>query len=373
MRRLSTMIFNCSQSNLSKAINIVQKAVSIKSNHPILQGILIETVDNKIKLTGNDLNIGIECIIDANVEQEGSIVITSKLFGELVRKLPASNVKFEIKDNNVVNISCEKSKYTLIGQSSLEFPALPDIEEMMTCDIESDLLRNMIRQTTFATSQDESRPILTGALIEIENSNISMVAIDGFRLAIRKALIETELNHKVVIPGKTLQEIFKIISNVDNDKKIKMAITDKHILFEVDETRLISRLLEGEFIKYAQILPKENNTEIIVDANDLLNCIERASLLARESKNCAIKFNINENVLNITSNVEVGSVNEEINIDFSGNELEIGFNPKYIIDALKVIDSEKVKLEFSTNVSPCIIKPTDNDNYIYLVLPVRIS
>lgn len=367
------MKFSCSQSVLANVINTVQKAVSTKSTHPILKGILIEAHDKTVKMTGNDLNVGIECFFEAHIIEEGSIVVSSRLFGEIIRKLPDSEVEISVDDQNQVHIHCEKSKFNLLGQPSAEFPELPELGNTEVCDLDCDLFKNMIRQTLFATSQDETRPILTGCLIEIEGGQMTMVAIDGYRLALRNAKVNPNAAGRAVIPGKTLSEVGKIIAGLTEEDVIRLAFTDKHILFEVGAVRVISRLLEGEFIKYGQIIPKDNKTKVIVRTNAILDSIERASLLARESKNSSIKLNIKNEVLSITSNVEIGSADEEVSIELEGPELEIGFNPKYLVDALKVMDSDELHMEFSTSVSPCIMRPAEHTNYTYLVLPVRMS
>lgn len=367
------MKFTCAQSDLANAINTVQKAVSTKSTHPILKGILIEASQHTIKLTGNDLSIGIECYFEAQVSEPGNIVVSSRLFGEIIRKLPDAEIHIQVDANNQVFIQCEKSRFNLLGQAANEFPELPELGNTEVCDLDCDLFKNMIRQTLFATSQDESRPILTGCLIEIEGGKMTMVAIDGYRLALRTASVNPNSVGRAVIPNKTLSEVSKIISAMTSEDQIRLAFTDKHILFEVGAVKIVSRLLEGEFIKYAQIIPKDNKSLVVVNTSDILNSIERASLLARESKNSSIKLSVKNQVLSISSNVEVGSAIEEVEIELEGSELEIGFNPKYLVDALKVMDSEQIVMEFSTSVSPCIMKPADQDSYTYLVLPVRMS
>ncbi len=362
----------CSQRELNIAVNIVQKAVSTKTTLPILKGILLEAKENKLKLVGNDLDIGIENYIDTKIIREGSIVISSRLFGDIIRKLPNSEIEIEVDEQNNVFIRCENSDFKLVGQPAMEFPELPFVEEENTYTIGQDLFKNMIRQTIFATSQDETRPILTGSLIEIGNKSISMVAIDGYRLALRKAYLNTDIDNKAVIPSKTLNEINRILGN-ESEGDIYISFTDKHILFTIDEIRIISRLLEGEFINYFQIIPKEFKSKVKVSTKNLLDSIERASLLAKEGKNNLIKFSVKDDIMNVSSNVEIGSVNEEVSIELEGDDLDIGFNSKYLLEALKVIDSEEIYLEFTTGVSPCVMKPTDNDNYIYLLLPVRLS
>lgn len=362
----------CNQKTLNDAIMIVQKAVSGKTTLPILKGIYLELKDQKLILVGTDLSLGIETSIDADVIEAGSIVVSSKLIGEIIKKLPDAPITLEVVDQQLV-ISCLKSEFKLAGSESTDFPSLPEKNGDLTLSIDKNVIKNMIRQTIFATSIDETRPILTGSLFEIENEKLSLVSIDGYRLALKTTHVQTPHFYRAVIPSKTLNEVMKILSLNDDIEDVHLDCSDKHMFFEIKNIKVTSRLLEGEFIKYSQIIPKDHKSVIQVKTSDFLDGIERASLLAREVKNSSIKLTIKDYLMILSSNVEVGSAREEIKINLEGPELEIGFNPKYLIDALKVIDSEMLLLEFSTSVSPCIIKPQDQDNYIYLVLPVRIA
>ncbi len=366
------MKFICSQKHLAASIHIVQKAVSTKTTLPILKGILIETCGQKLKLVGTDLEVGIENYIEANILSEGSIVISSRLLGDIIRKLPDADVEVDVDESNNMTIKCANSEFTLVGQPSVEFPELPAIEEENIYEIPQDLLKNMIRQTAFATALDETRPILTGVLMEIQEGIINMVALDGYRLSLRQGNIKTDFSNKAVIPGKTLNEIHRILSE-EETSKVEIFFTDKHVLFQMANVRIISRLLEGEFINYKQIIPKEFKSRVKVKTRDLLDSIERASLLAREGKNNLIKFSVKDEMMTITSNAEIGRVFENLRIELEGEDIDIGFNSKYFLDALKILDSDEIYLDFTTNVSPCIIKPTDTNNYTYLVLPVRLA
>ncbi len=363
----------CNQKDLTNSINIVQKAVSQKTTKPILKGILLESYDDKLKLTANDMSIGIETNIDAEIKEEGSIVLSSKLFGEIIRKLPQSTVCIELDENMIVTISCENSKFTLVAQKSDEFPNLPEVDEQNYFSINQNLLKDMIKKTIFAISQDESRKVLTGSLFQIEDGNLTIVSIDGYRLAIRKASIQFDKNIKYVVPGKTLSETLKILSLFDDNNDVKICFTDKHVLFNINNIKIISSLLEGDFINYSQIEPKEFTSKVNVSLNSIYQSIERASLLTRESKNSSIKLAIEDNNMNITSAVEVGSAQEIVPINLEGKNINIGFNPKYLLDALKVIDSNDIELLLNSNISPCIIKAHNDDNYIYIVLPVRLA
>lgn len=361
----------CQQSDLANALNIVQKAISSKTTLPILTGVLLEAKNGVLTLTGNDLSIGIEKSIKAEILEEGTTVVSSRIFGDFIRKLPDASVEITMQ-NKKLTIECLKSHIDLVTYDAIEYPELPKITDSNSFSISKLLFKNMIRQTIFATSQDEARPILTGSYIEIKDQSISMVAIDGFRVAIKDAQLNTNIETKIVVPAKTLSEINKIIGSSDDNELIDVFVTDKNILFQVDDIKIVSRLLEGEYVKYSQMIPSEYKTRIEINASNLLHGIERVSLLSREGKNNSIKLSIKDNQLEISSIVEIGQANDEIPLILEGNQLDIGFNPKYLIDVLKVIDSEVIYMEFLANISPCIIRPKNNDNYTYLVLPVRI-
>jgi DNA polymerase-3 subunit beta len=363
------MWFTCEKEVFQEAINTVQRAASTKTTYPILEGILIKAVDNKVILTATDLDFGIETYIEANVHQTGATVLNSKLFGEFIRKLPNDTITFKMEDNNVY-ITCKNSEFVIIGNNPDEFPKLPAINENAMYEISQDVLRNMIRQTIFAIAQDETRPVLTGVLFEVKDNVLSFVALDGYRLSLKKYNMDNSTNISAVIPGKTLNEISKILE--PTDETVKITFTPNHILFNLGNTRIISRLLEGEFINYRQIIPDEYRLRVRVNTNELSNSIERASLLAREGKTNLIKFEIKDEKMIITSNSQMGKVYEEVNIFLEGEGIKIAFNSKYFLDVLRIIDSEEIYLEFSSSVSPCIVKKVDDDDFIYLVLPVRL-
>ncbi|WDV45915.1 DNA polymerase III subunit beta [Clostridiaceae bacterium M8S5] len=364
------MNFKIPQKLLNKSISTVQKGVSNRSTLPILTGILIEAKNNKLKLTGTDLELGIVTTIDCEVIEEGSFVIDSKLFGEIIRKLPDLPIEIHIDDNNYAHIKCDNSNFKIKVQLSQEYPKLPSIDDTKCITISKETLKSMIRQTAFATATEDFRPVLTGELLEISGNEISLVAIDQYRMAYRKLPMDGENDIKIVIPGKTLVEINKIIEGVEED--IKISISTNHILFHLGNTIVTSILIEGEFINYKDIVRNEYNSKVIVKTKDVQESIERASLLAKEGNNNLIKFEIVDDKMIISSNSEMGFVQEEVPINLDGDDLTIAFNSKYILDGLKVIDSEEIEMHFINNVNPCIIKPISNEDYIYLVLPVRI-
>lgn len=365
------MKFSINQDELSKSISIVQRSISSRTTLPILTGILLKAENNRLILSGTDLELGITTNIECNVETEGSIVITSRLFGEIIKKLPNTTVNLESETNNNLKITCNGSNFNILGQNPEEYPEIPSIKNDDSFFIEKELLKNMIRQTIFATSLDETRTILTGALLEIENNTASIVALDGYRLALKRVQINSNKNIKVVIPRKTLSELSKIID--ENDDKIDVYITDNHIIFKIGRTTMTSRLLEGQFLNYEDIIREDYKTLLTMNTKDFSESLDRASLLAREGKNNLVKLKIFEKKVEITSKSDFGDVLENVDSVVEGDEIEIAFNSKYLLDGIKVIDSSKIEIKLMGSVNPCIIKSKEDPNYTYLVLPVRLS
>ena len=366
------MKFICNEKYLAAAVNIVQKAASNKTTLPILKGILIEANNDHIRLVGNNLDIAIENEIEAEVIENGSVVISSRLFGDIIRKLPDSDILLSSDEDNNVHISCEESNFDLIGQPAEEFPSLPEVVDENVYTFDKNVFKNMVRQTSFAASIDETRPILTGELIEIDGGKASIVALDGYRLAIKEVFVEGDASNKAVVPVQTLNEIMKIIGN-EAEGSVLVSFSENHVLFTIDGVRIISRLLDGDFINYKQIIPNEYKTRVKIKTKGFLDGLERASLLAREGKNNLIKINIKDDVMRINSNAEIGSVEEKVSIELEGDDIQIGFNSKYLIDVLRVLDCDEVNMDLTTSVNPCIIMPCSQKDYTYLVLPVRLS
>ncbi len=360
----------CSKENLLEGITVVQKAVSTKTTLPILEGILLEA-DEKLKMTGNDLEIGIECYVEADVRRTGSIVLSSRMFGDIIRRLPESEVMIEVKENNAVSIECENSLFEIKGIAPEGFPAIPSVNKENGVRMSQRIIKDMIKQTIFAVSTDENRPILTGSLFEYKAGKFTIVSIDGYRLALRMMSTENETGDRnLVIPGKTLNEISKIIQAVDDD--LYIYTTDNQILFDMGNCILVSRLLEGEYLNYNGIIPKEHETKVTVNTKELLACFERASLvITNDERRYPVRLNISDDKIVITSNTEVGNVREEIRTEMEGLELEISFNPRYFVEALRVIENEMVNIYFTTSIGPCTIKPLQGEEFAYLVLPIR--
>lgn len=367
------MKFNCSKESLIVAIAIAQKAVSSKTTLTILEGILFSVSNNNLLLRSTDLEIGVEVNIPANVELDGDIVLSSSIIGELIRKMSGSDVFFESDEYHQIKIECLLSNFTLKGLSAEEFPAFPEIMEDHIFSIDASVLRELIRGTLFSVATNENIPVLTGVKIELHEDSINLIALDGYRLALRSGKIKKSVveDISVIIPSKSLSEINKVLTNYNGDVIVKFS--KNQIFFELDNTQFTSRLLEGDFINYKQIIPVEKATQVKINRRLLLESSERAALLAREGKNNLIKMDFNQDQLILTSNAEIGDVFEIIPIENVGESLKIAFNSKFLIDALRVIEGEELMMDMTTSVGPGVILPVEGNDFIYLILPVRIA
>lgn len=367
------MKFTCQQQTLMKALNTVSKAVSAKTTIPTLKGILIETASDSLVLTASDLDLSIRTRIEASVEEEGSAVVTAKLLSDIVRKLP--NEELTLFDEGVnINIKTLSSEFKVICMPVEEFPEVYKKEDVNdTLVFNRELFMDMVRKTAFAASMDESKGVLTGILTEVSPDSISMVAIDGFRLAYVREEARGERDKKFIVSARIMNDIRKIISDEDEECDVIVSFGAKKTTFSIGNTIVIIRLMEGEFLDYNNIIPKDSFTRAVIGREVLLESIERASLLAREGKNNLIRMSIVNNLLTITSRSDEGNVKEEIVIEKDGNDIEIGFNSKYVLDVLKAIDDEEVQFNFKSGVDPAIVTSVNGDEYKYLILPVRIT
>ena len=367
----------CEKEKMLKAINSVVKGVASKTTMPILEGILIQTNDNQIKLTTYDLEIGIEYLMDCEVIEQGNIVVNAIMFSEIIRKLPDAEIKITLNNQNLLEIECEGSLYKLATMNPDEFPELPKIDIENSIDIEQNILKSMIRKTIFAVSSEENRPIFTGCLFEIKENKLNVVAVDGYRLAWKTQYLSTKSNDfYAVIPGKTLNEVNKII--MDSLDNIKIGISKNQALFEMENCKIVTRLLDGEFLNYEKSIPENWETRIRVNKNDIQNCFERISLISSSSiekeKKYPVKVTIDIGKIIISCTNQTGDAKEELFVSTEGKNLEVGFNPKYFLDALKVIDDDEIFIDLVSNISPCVIRPVEeNGDYTYMILPIRMK
>jgi len=369
------MKFTCGQQSLSRALNTVSKAVTSRTTIPILKGILINAKkEGDLILSASDLDISIEKTMKGiSVEEEGSAVVSAKLFTDIVRKLPNEDIIIEKKEENNISIRTSMSEFTIVGFSPEEFPAIGEIEEEERITLNKEIFKDMIRKTAFSASIDESKGLIIGVLIEVEENFMNMVALDGFRMAVVREEMSDGRKNKIVVSARIMNDINKILADIEDDEDIVLSLEKKKAVLLSENIKIVMRLLDGEFIKYKDILPKEHNCRLKVSKAALHEGIERAALLSKEGKNNLIKFKIEENMMIITSRSEEGNVREEVPVEKDGNDIEIGFNSKYILDVLKVLEDEEIAMEMVSSVKPCVIKPVEGGKFEYLVLPVRIS
>ena len=361
----------CSKLDLVKGVSIVAKAVPSKTTMPILECILIDATTDIIKFTANDMELGIQTEIKGDIEERGMIAIDAKIFSEIVRKLPENDVTITTDENLQTTIVCEKAKFDISGKPGEEFSYLPAIEKEDSIEISQFTLKDVIRQTIFSISDSENNKMMTGELFEINGDELKIVSSDGHRISIRKMQLREIYEHKkVIVPGKTLNEVSKILPG-GADSDLTVYFTEKHVVFEFDNTVVVSRLREGEYFSIDRMLSGDYETKVKVNKKELLSCIDRATLLTKEGDRKPIVINITDGGMELKIDSALGSMKEDIDIEKQGRDLMIGFNPKFLIDALRVIDDEEVDLYMVNPKAPCFIK-NEEESYIYLILPVSL-
>lgn len=348
------------------------KAVPSKTTMPILECILMDATTNQIKFTTNDMELGIETIVEGHIEEKGMVALDAKIFYEIIRRLPDNDVTITTDSNFVATITCEKAKFTIPGKAGEDFAYLPVIEKDESLTLSQFTLKEMIRQTIFSIAVNENNRLMTGELFEIKDNCLKIVSLDGHRISIRKMPLKKEYSdRKIVVPGKTLSEISKILSG-EIDDQVSIYFTKNHILFEFDQTMVVSRLIEGEYFRIDQMLSSDYETKVKINKREFLECIDRATLFVKEGDKKPIIITIDDTGMQLNINSQMGSMNEEIDIDKEGKDIMIGFNPKFLIDALKVIDDEEISIYLVNPKAPCFIK-NEEESYIYLILPVNFN
>ncbi|MBR9945774.1 DNA polymerase III subunit beta [Clostridiaceae bacterium Marseille-Q4145] len=362
----------CSKANLLKGVNIVSKAVPSKTTMSILECILIDASANEIKFTANDMELGIETIVEGEILEKGIIAIDAKVFSEIVRKLPDNEVTIASDSNYQISITCEKANFHISGKSGEDFSYLPYIEKTDFISISQFTLKELIRQTIFSIADNDNNKLMTGELFEVHNNEFKVVSLDGHRISIRKIeLKDSYPDRKVIVPGKSLQEVSKILSGETEDE-VRIFFTGNHIVFEFDNTIVVSRLIEGEYFKINQMLSSDYETKFVINKKEMLSCIDRATLLVKEGDKKPIVFRITDENMEISINSQLGSMKEDIDIQKEGKDILIGFNPKFLIDALRVIDDEEVTIFMVNPKAPCYIRD-EEEKYVYLILPVNFN
>lgn len=365
------MKFSCEKALLSSAITTTSRAVAAKSSIPAMEGILLEAGET-LRLTGYNLDTGIQATVPAEILEDGSLVLSARLFGEIVRKMPDDMVVFT-SQGYTVNIKCGPIEYNILGTDPEEFPELPNVDQQNTLTIGQPVLRSMISQTLFAVSDNESRPIHTGSLFEVDGTGLTVVSVDGYRLALRHEAVEEKTgaeSFSFVVPGAALGEVEKICSGEEN---ITVTQGARHIMFRTGDTVLVCRRLEGDFLAYKNAIPRNNSIKVEVETRALLASIDRVSILISEKLKSPMRCVFGDGMVSITTKTAIGDAADQCPISGNGNDLEIGFNNKYLMDALKAAPAAKLRMEFTSGLAPCVILPAEGEeNFIYMVLPVRL-
>ena len=364
--------FSCEKALLQSAVNTVSRAVAAKSSIPALEGILVEGSD-RLTMSGYNMQTGIRTAISAEIHQEGRIVLNARLFGEMIRRLPDDIVVFSADEKYVVKLVCGDASFELPGLSADDYPELPTVDDEFSVSIQQNTMKAMINQTSFAVSTNESRPVHTGSLFEVGDQDLTVVSVDGFRLALRREPVaEKNGAFEFVVPGASLSEVEKICRDSEDLAQVHQGT--RHVLFKMGQTILISRRLEGEFLAWRQAIPRNNPIKVTADTKQLLSCIDRVSLIVSEKLKSPLRCVIKDGEIDMTTKTALGNAHDCCPVEGDGGGLEIGFNNKYMMDALKAASRDKVTLELSSPITPCIIVPAEGEeNFLFMVLPVRLK
>lgn len=365
------MKISCLRTDLATAVSNVSRAVSTKASIPALEGVLIKAYDGKLNISGYNLEIGITTDIEATIQTEGEIVVSAKLFLDIVRKLPEEVVMVETDDRMVTYITSGQVDYQIVGMSSVEYPDLPSFEQTDSISVNAKTMREMIRQTVYAVSENTAKPIYTGSLFEIENGVFRIVAIDGYRMAIRSENVESKSETQFVVPGKTQLEVLKLLT--DDEANVEIIVGMRHITFKVNSYRVISRLIEGTFLDYKTTIPKETKTEVVISTRKIIESVERMSLLNNDRIQSPVRCKFSDDEIRLSCASAVGRANDIISNPFVGESVEIGFNSRYLLDALKNADTDEIKLVLNGPISPMIVKPVKSDCFLSIVVPMRLA
>ncbi len=361
----------CDKNKLNEAIQTVSRAVATKSNLASIEGILFVAENGALTLTGYDFEMGIKTTFDCDVELEGDIVLSSQLLGNIVKKSNSDKITIECDNKMNCKIKSGMTEYNIKGIDSTDYPDFPAPSRDNSINIENSLFCEMVDYVIYAVSQDEKRPAHTGVLVKLENRKLTMVALDGYRLAVCEREVDFEGDFSMIVPAKAMNEVRKIVG--EKDGKLTIFANRRYIIFNAGEFIVLSRLLEGEFLDYKKAIPQNCTIKAIANTKDFINVIDRVSLIITERLKNPVKVNINDDCISVKCSTEIGAVYDEFSADVEGGTLEIGFNNKYLLDALKASKKEELVFEFTGSLSPCVIKPKDSDDFTYLVLPVRFK
>lgn len=368
------MKFSCEKLVLQSALATAVRAVAAKSSIPALEGLLLHCGDGRLTVTGYNMQMGIRTGFPCSVEEEGSLVLSARLFGDIVRRMSDDTLTLRADDKLTVKLTCGDADFDITGLPAEDFPELPEVEEKDTVSLPEKTLKAMIQQTAFAVSTNEARPVHMGSLFEVSGTELTVVSVDGFRLAMRREKLENPASgiFSFVAPGTALNEVEKICG--DGDAPVRITLGDRHVLFEASDTELICRRLEGEFLDYKNAIPRRNPISLTVDTKSMIASLDRVSVVISEKLKSPVRCLFGDNKVTFTVKTANGDAKDVCKVSGSGRDLEIGFNNRYLSEALRYAPADTVKLEMNTGISPAIIIPTNGEeNFLYMVLPVRLK
>ena len=365
------MKFTVNKSDITEAVSNIQRAVSTKTSIPALEGILLSATETGLELCAYDLELGITTVIPAFVMEPGKAVLSAKLFSDIVRRTPAETVTVSVDEKNMATLESGYSRFSIIGIPAEEFPELPKLSDSTQISLPGALLKNMIRQTLFAIAESDAKPIHQGSLFSLENGILDVVSVDGYRLAVRREPVDFSEDLSFVVPGKTLSELLKLIK--DSEEPVEISAGRRHILFKIDNYTVISSLLEGEFLNYKAAIPPESQTEVVLKTREAIDSVERVSLLITDRLKSPIRCLFDNNEVKLNCTTSMGRASDQLDVEMTGQSVEIGFNNRYLLEALRNTECDEVKVQLGGPLSPMKVVPKEGDSFLFLVLPVRLK
>lgn len=365
------MKFTVNKSDITEAVSNIQRAVSTKTSIPALEGILLSATETGLELCAYDLELGITTVIPAFVMEPGKAVLSAKLFSDIVRRTPAETVTVSVDEKNMATLESGYSRFSIIGIPAEEFPELPKLSDSTQISLPGALLKSMIRQTLFAIAESDAKPIHQGSLFSLENGILDVVSVDGYRLAVRREPVDFSEDLSFVVPGKTLSELLKLIK--DSEEPVEISAGRRHILFKIDNYTVISSLLEGEFLNYKAAIPPESQTEVVLKTREAIDSVERVSLLITDRLKSPIRCLFDNNEVKMNCTTSMGRASDQLDVEMTGQSVEIGFNNRYLLEALRNTECDEVKVQLGGPLSPMKVVPKEGDSFLFLVLPVRLK
>lgn len=365
------MKFTVNKSDITEAVSNIQRAVSTKTSIPALEGILLSATETGLELCAYDLELGITTVIPAFVMEPGKAVLSAKLFSDIVRRTPAETVTVSVDEKNMATLESGYSRFSIIGIPAEEFPELPKLSDSTQISLPGALLKSMIRQTLFAIAESDAKPIHQGSLFSLENGILDVVSVDGYRLAVRREPVDFSEDLSFVVPGKTLSELLKLIK--DSEEPVEISAGRRHILFKIDNYTVISSLLEGEFLNYKAAIPPESQTEVVLKTREAIDSVERVSLLITDRLKSPIRCLFDNNEVKLNCTTSMGRASDRLDVEMTGQSVEIGFNNRYLLEALRNTECDEVKVQLGGPLSPMKVVPKEGDSFLFLVLPVRLK